>query len=366
MRYIFTPLVLFTFVFTACTNLVPALLLNELETNNNSSVVFGSNSSNPQIHPESENNRPVLLFGIGLHIEPQGTTHQGIKSGKGDYQVQAFFDLHVQQIRTVVDMINRHGGTVTIQAQSPFTDVVIASQNPVLKDLAGTGNEIALHFHEDAHLGKNSSKKSVKQWCTVMLEEMDLVRQASGVETINYWSGGNLYPQLFNAADCAGLSINSDWKNPQSQSTDLRMVGIHPWRPAGGTDGTNFDEISMHDPAGPVIFLPEGLYDREDFASSRRSEETGSDEAYFKYLEQSFLDSLSAAESEKVNVFHFTIHPGEFRGNASHPFEVIEKFLTEVIDPQVRSGKVKWATFSEMADTFVSWETDHPSVDMRD
>ena len=66
-----------------------------------------------------------------------------------------------------------------------------------------------------------------------------------------------------------------------------------------------------------------------------------------------------------MNVFHFTIHPGEFRGNPAHPFETIERFLTEVVDPLVASGQIRWATFSEMADAYRAWEQAHPGLDAR-
>ncbi len=346
-----------TIILSACTNAFP---YNWVPGNFYSALTGPAGTSK-----QAASDQPVLLFGIGMHIEPIGTTHQGYKSGKGDYGEQEFFDLQVQHIRTAVGIVNQHAGKMTIQAQSPFTDTAIKSKNTVLADLAANGNEIALHFHEDAHLGKNSAGKTVKQWCSVMAEEINLVKQASGVQTIRYWSGGNLYPDIFKAAECAGLDINSDWKNPQTQSTDTSLLGIHPWRPAGGFDGSSYTLLTKHDPKGAVVFLPEGQYDKENFASMRRSEETGGDEAYFDYLEKSLLDSLEAAESGKVNVFHFTVHAGEFRGTPAHPFAVIESFLTEVVDPLVASGKVRWATFSEMSDAYQTWEQNHPNEDMR-
>lgn len=309
--------------------------------------------------------KAVLLFGIGMHIEPQGVTHQGYKGGRGDYHNPNYFQKGVGDIREVAGIVASHGGRMTIQAQSPFTDEVIKKHDPVLSDLAKAGHELALHFHEDAHLGKNSSALSVNHWCKVMKEEISLIKQASGLSTIRYWSGGNLYPDLFDAADCASLDVNSDWKNPQTQSTDASLIGIHPWRPAGGTDGSNFNLISTHDPKGAVIFLPEGQFDRGNFASMRRTSDSGSDQAYFDYLRQSLLASMSVAEADKVNVFHFTIHPGEFRGSPDHPFEVIEQFLKNVVDPLVAEGKVQWATFSQMADAYQIWEAAHPGQDMR-
>ena len=298
----------------------------------------------------------VLLFTIGMHIEPMGKTAQGYNAGKGNYHEPFFFDKHVQDILSVTQIVESHGGHMTIQAQSPFTTVAVESGNTILADLASRGHEMALHFHEDAHLGKNDDALSAQQWCDVMKQEISFITQAGGVTDIRYWSGGNLYVDIYDAAQCAGLDVNSDWKNPQLQETPLEFVGVNPWRPSGGTDGVHLADFIQHDPSGAVVFLPEGQYDKSNFASMRRSEDAGGDAAYFEFLKESLYASLEAAQAGKVNVFHFTIHPGEFRGDPQHPFEVIEKFLTEVVDPLVASGQVQWATFSQMADAYIATE----------
>ncbi len=302
---------------------------------------------------QSEPSLPVLLFTIGMHIEPLGTTAQGYRSGSGDYQNPEFFQRHVEDILAVATMVERHGGRMTVQAQSPFTVAAISSADPTLAQLASRGHEIALHFHEDAHLGPNSSSLEPDQWCQVMKQEMALITQASGVGSISYWSGGNLYPRIYQAASCAGLSVQSDWKNPRSQSTPSELLGLHPWRPSGGTDGSDFSAFLAHDPQGPVVFLPEGQYPLEDLASSGRNSDP---EGFFRLLAEALQASVAAASPDRVNVFHFTVHPGEFRGDAANPFELIERFLSEQVDPLVREGKVRWATLSQMAEAYRQWE----------
>ncbi len=306
---------------------------------------------------------PILLFGIGMHIEPLGRTAQGYGGGGAEYRQGPLFERHVQDILAVAKIIEAHGGRMTIQAQSPFTQVAIERSNTILKDLESRGHEIALHFHEDAHLGRNSERLAVERWCAVMKEEIELIRQAGVRGSIRYWSGGNLYPGILEAASCAGLDVMSDWKNPKTQSTDLSLVGVHPWRPAGGPSETDLSKFAMHDPNGKIIFLPEGNYSRGDFGSSRRA--AGGDAAYFEYLKEELYRSLEVARADRVNVFHFTVHPGEFRGDPARPFGVIEDFLANVVDPLVKSGKIRWATFSQMADEFIAWEKANPGVDPR-
>lgn len=308
----------------------------------------------------------VLQFTIGMHIEPFGVTEQGFRSPSPlDYRNPAIFARHVEDIRTVARLVEKHGGRMTIQAQSPFTSVVVQSGHSILSDLAADGHEIAFHFHEDAHLGSASSAQPVERWCSVMQEEIRLIRQAAPSARIRYWSGGNLYPDLYKAAACAGLEVNSDWKDPRTQQTPLEVIGVNPWRPAGGANGADVSLFTKHDPSGPIIFLPEGQYDGTDFAAMRRSEQAGGDAAYFEYLGRMLAASVEAAQADRVNVFHFTIHPGEFRGDPQQPFAVIERFLTDVVDPLVASGKVRWSTLSQMADSFAAWERDNPGVEPR-
>lgn len=99
--------------------------------------------------------------------------------------------------------------------------------------------------------------------------------------------------------------------------------------------------------------------------SGNAAEDAAADAAYFEYLTRQLYTSLEASEAGQVNVFHITVHPGEFRGDPAHPFEVIEKFLAEVVDPLVASEQVQWATFSQMADAFAAWEAANPGVESR-
>jgi acetyl esterase/lipase len=312
-----------------------------------------------------ELSEPVLLFGIGMHIEPLGRTAQGYGGGGADYRQGPLFERHVQDILAVARIVEGHGGRMTVQAQSPFTQVAIERGNTTLRDLEAHGHEIALHFHEDAHLGRDPERLPVQAWCAVMQEEISYIQRAGAQKKIRYWSGGNLYTGIVEAASCAGLDVMSDWKNPRTQRTDLLLVGVNPWRPAGGPSETDLSKFATHDPNGKIIFLPEGAYDPEKFKDKNAIIARGGDQAWFEVIREALERSLESAKADRVNVFHFTVHPGEFRGDPTRPFGVIEDFLTNVVDPLVKAGKVRWATFSQMADEFIAWEKAHPGVDPR-
>jgi hypothetical protein len=142
-------------------------------------------------------------------------------------------------------------------------------------------------------------------------------------------------------------------------------MGIHPWRPSGGTDGNDVTAFATHDPDGAIIFLPCGIVDPAAFANKNLIRETEGLEGWLDVLEEALLASLDAARSDRVNVFHFTVHPGEFVDDPNDPYEMLSDFLDDVIDPLVASGRVQWATFSQMADSFAAWETEHAEADPR-
>jgi hypothetical protein len=229
------------------------------------------------------------------------------------------------------------------------------------------GHEVALHFHEDAHLGRNGGSLPVETWAKVMQEEMEWIRRA-GATRVRYWSGGNLYPGVLEAAARAGLDVMSDYKNPRTQKDDERLLSVHPWRPGAGPVENDLAGFGRHSSNGKIIYLPNGVFERVDHGAMRRSADTGGDYPYFDALTRGLELSLKAARPDRVNVFHITVHAGEFRGGrgeVSRPFAVIDDWLAQVVAPLVKAGKVRWASLSEMADAFKSWEKANPNLPPR-
>jgi len=337
-------------------------------------------SANPieSASPSSDSSdKAVLLFSIGMHIEPMGahvseialaagaTLKAGQDPRKPDYHNRAYFEQHAENLRNLAAILERHGGVMTVQTQSPFTTVAAALGNTILSDLKDQGHEIALHFHEDAHLGEDAEQLPVAVWSAVMAEEIGFIHACGVNEPIRYWSGGNLFPGILQAASAASLDVYSDWKNPNTQSTHPAFIGVNPWRPLGGTDGFNVTKFVQHDPSGPIIFLPPGEIDPMAFSHKRQIAAQEGDEGWFDVLEESLLASVDAASPDRVNAYHFTMHPGEFVGDPRDPLAIIDQFLTEVVDPLVAAGKLQWATFSQIADAFIEWEKTHPTLTPR-
>jgi peptidoglycan/xylan/chitin deacetylase (PgdA/CDA1 family) len=329
-----------------------------------------------------------VLFDIGIHVEPFGATISALSGraarpggpstslragastapraggrASADFNDPEFFARHVDALRQVAAIVERFGGRLTIQVQTPFTTVAAARGERVLADLEAKGHQIALHFHEDAHLGPRPETLSPDRWTAVLREEADAIAKAGVKTPVTYWSGGNLYPRVLQAASAAGFKVNSDFKNPRTQETPQELLGLFPWRPAGGGSDTDVTAFARHDPNGPIVFLPEGAYLTTDFGSMRRA--GGGDYAYFDSVTQSLESSLRAARRDRVNVFHVTAHSAEFRGQGGRPYDVIEQWLSKVIDPLVKARKLKWSTYAQMAAAYEAWERQNPGVDPR-
>ena len=325
-----------------------------------------------------------LLFCIGLHIEPFGAEISSLagrkpqdrpdkpdKPSRGamraegsslDYNDPAIFNRHINDIGRLAEIVAGHHGRLTVQAQTAFTYVCVERKAAILTDLLKAGNEIALHLHEDAHLGRRCNELEPAIWTAVMKEEMDWIQRACPGARIRYWSGGNNYPQLLTAAANAGLEVMSDHKNPRRQQTFAELLAINPWRPAGGPTEDSVEAFARHDPQGKIIYLPDGIFPSADFRERKQQ----GDGAYFDTMIEGLELSLKAARADRVNVFHLTVHPGEFRGAPDNrPFDILDRWLTQIVDPLVKAHKVRWATFNEMAEAFKSWEKNHPGVDPR-
>lgn len=325
-----------------------------------------------------------LLFCIGLHIEPFGAEVSNLagrkpqdrpgkpdkpsrdavqaKGSSQDYNDPVIFNRHINYIGQLAEIVASHHGRLTVQAQTAFTRVCVERKTAILTDLLKAGNEIALHLHEDAHLGRRCNDLEPSIWTAVMKEEMDWIQRACPGARIRYWSGGNNYPQLLTAAADAGLEVMSDHKNPRRQQTFTELLAINPWRPAGGPTEDSVEAFARHDPHGKIIYLPDGIFSGADFRERKQQ----GDGAYFDTMTEGLELSLKAAHTDRVNVFHLTVHPGEFHGAPdSRPFDILDRWLTQIVDPLVKARKVRWATFSEMGDTFKSWEQKNPGVDPR-
>ena len=349
----------------------------------------------------------VILLGIGVHIEPFGARRGGAgggdassrdttnlpprgKAGKGgkgrsggggggegrpskasgksggksggsggkgskDYNDPEFFARHVSQIDEVAKMVESHGGKLTVESEDPFTSACMSSNCTLFSDLVSRGHHVGFHFHEDTHLGNTCEPLPVETWCTEVKRQTADIAALSGLP-VRYMSGGGLYPSLLEVAACADIQMLGEWKSRVTHQYSEELMGSHPWRPQGGPSEVTVTPYATHSSSGEVIFLPPGLY-----TTLTKSD---TEEAHFTALKNSLEQTIEAASSDRVNVFYFTIHPGEY-GTRDGTFQPLDEFLRDVVDPLVASGTVRWASFEEMGDAYQSWEANNPEMRLK-
>lgn len=291
--------------------------------------------------PAGSGSSPVpLYFAIGVHIEPQR-----------EYLDAERYRLDRERLRRLAELVERHGGRLTIQAQSPFTEEAERLGDPLFGELAARGHELALHFHEDVHI-PNANSQPVGDWIRALRREIELIARLSG-RAVRTWSGGNLYQRVFEAAAQVGLEANINYKDPRSQQIDARFMVLNPWRPAGAA---SLEERTSHNPQGQVIYVPSGVWPAH--CPGAEAVPHPYNYAAFDYVTVALRNSLDALAEGKVNTFIATVHPGDFAGpeDDDQEFTIWEEWLTRVIDPLVARGRLRWATVSEMAEAFARWE----------
>ncbi|TPW07894.1 MAG: hypothetical protein FD127_4425 [Acidimicrobiaceae bacterium] len=238
--------------------------------------------------------------------------------------------------------------------QSPFIDYAPQYDN-VIGELDDRGHEIGFHFHEDAHLGRNSAALSVKRWTTVIAEQIDKI-EALGVGRVRQWSGGNLYSHMLEVAAATGLDVKSDWKDPATQSIDPRLRKTTPWRPAGSPNGTDVALFAQHDPNGAMVFLPPGISDPFGSVSDEVYASSDPAAALKAYWSDGLAGSLSSAAQNPTltHTFHITLHPGELQQHGLGGDTTLDSWLSRDIDPLFVAGAVRWGTYSQIADAYIA------------
>ena len=105
---------------------------------------------------EPAENQPVLLFGIGVHIEPfgaqvspialaQGARPRTLKPNQMDYNRRPDFERHVADLFNLAAAVELHGGLLTVQAQTAFTTSAIRFGHTILSDFEDSTFDLVIN-----------------------------------------------------------------------------------------------------------------------------------------------------------------------------------------------------------------------------
>jgi len=293
--------------------------------------------------PSDGSTQAPLLFTIIVHIEPAQ-----------EYTTRQTYLRDRNRVTRMAEMLAAHGGKLTIQTQRPFITTSQAEGDDIHRQWEGLGHEIAIHFHEDQYVqgALTGPPAPIEEWVT-QLGSLRAEIQGLVDNPVVTWSGGNLNELIYQVAAQAGLSVNTNYKDPSMQAVDPVYLTVSPWRPRGLASSAGG---AAHDPDGPVVYLPAGVYPAhcDKPAAVPRPYTTQG----FDYITTALIHSLNVARSGYVNVSYTTFHPGDFRTpeDDEHEFARWDEWLTTVVDPLVADGRLQWATASEMARAFADWE----------
>lgn len=279
-----------------------------------------------------------LLFTIVVHIEPSES-----------YNTLQTYLRDRNRLTRLAEIIASHGGSMTIQTQRPFITTSQIENDGIHKTWEDMGHEIAVHFHENEYV---PSTAPLEEWVFALRDLRDEI-QGLVSNPITTWSGGNLYENIFSAAYEANLWINTNFKDPTTQSIDSGFLTISPWRPAGQFSS---NDALIHDSNANIIYLPSGVYpahcDKPEAVPRPYTTQA------FDYLTTALIHSLRSVRPGFVNVFYTTMHPGDFLGTENDELELTrwEEWLSIVIDPLVADGRLQWSTTTGMGQAFIDWE----------
>jgi hypothetical protein len=192
-----------------------------------------------------------------------------------------------------------------------------------------------------------------------------LLSEASGTQVTDH-NGNWEFPSVSNLAD-VGVRTWSAYKSWRTQRTyDVLMN--NPWRPTECSADEQIDSFLTHDPTTRVVYIPGYSQTITRHQERLHSRVAPMISQYIRY-----------ADRERVNTFYILTHVGTWHAREASEEEGYigynqatgeliysaefeqdlrywDQFLTEVIDPLVQEGYVKWSSLSEMGELYVEWE----------
>ena len=312
-----------------------------------------------------------FLFTILIHIEdPQELLSD-----------ELYFRRKSIIFRELSRVVAEHGGILTIQPELEWADGAERFMPGLLGQLATDyGVVYSTHTHGPACLDPegtpfgNNACAEHRDWSRELNDE-DVVRyvsdralafgDASGTPVTDH--NGQWTWDSFWLLEGAGMATLSAFKDGRVQRSFDTLI-TNPWRPSQVPANDEPEAYFVHDPAGPLIYVP-GVGHTVSKYDDRLLDEAGRFAAQF----------LARADADRVNTFYLVTHVDHFYSlDGLTPFEYIhydpdteletlsdeflrhlafwDDLLETLIDPLVAEGYVRWASLPQMGEAFIRWE----------
>lgn len=236
-----------------------------------------------------------------------------------------------------------HGARLTIQPEASFIEGAALFEPGWLDARAAEGAGWSVHLHD-----AGSEEQSVRNTRVAFAE------QGYGVSDVN----GGFVNALWSTFAATGMRSLTAYKNATTQQ-GLPYAFVQPWRPPDGAGDSDIDAFMTHDPVGPLVYLPGGGDREQDHAR------------FGEYAARTLSQVLPHTRDDRVNTWYFVLHIDDFSpgtdddaaldaylsdGSFDADLAFYDAFLTEVTDPLVDAGRVRYATPWEMADLWLGQE----------
>ena len=280
-------------------------------------------------------------------------------------------------------VLHEHGGFLTIQPEEDWPMAALTFAPTTLSDLARDyGVVFSTHTHGPACIDPDGRLRSNQDcndcrtcpgWQDIETDTdpytseyigalRELISDASGTQVSDH--NGNFHYGNTQALAGVGISTWSAFKDHNTQST-FDQLFTNPWRPSDCDAIESPEAFQTHDRTGGVIFVP------------------GWGQAITRHPER-LRDRLAAmlaqvlcyADPDRVNAFYIVTHVDHYKGEDGEPYIEVdestgrvtihdafyrdlghwEETLTELIDPLVAEGYLRWTSLPDIGELFVEWE----------
>ena len=247
------------------------------------------------------------------------------------------------------------------------------THGPVCKGPNGTlygGGYCEAHHHQPSDHDTRITEQDIATYIQTRRIKFEVL---SGIQITDH--NGNFDMVDKNLLHTIGVRTLSVFKNEETQRTYDALI-TNPWRPSNGNALDDISVFLQHNPTGKLIYVPgvgANLTKRHERVSLKVSRFAG--------------QFINYAERERVNAMNLVLHVDAFlpddpaddldyirvQGGGNPSITYSDEFLyhlgcwddalTQIIDPLVENGYMKWATQTEIAEEFVDWEADQSSID---
>lgn len=279
---------------------------------------------------------------------PQASTRVGflvhVEDDPNFLVEEARWRLRARVLEGLSATLGAHGARLTIQADATFVRGMATWDPDWLAAREAEGAGWSVHIHDET--ATTGVEQAVRDGRTALRE--------AGVSTSDLNGGFGEAPWL--QARLAGITSLSAFKDPATQ-LGLPHVQVQPWRIADGVGSDDPEAFLLHEPEGPVLYLPG--HDVREVEHAR----------FPLVATQTLSQVLAHARVDHVNTWYWVLHVDGFGPSTddepaleayladafADDLAAYDRFLTETTDPLAADGWVTYDTAVGMATAWRDW-----------